>query len=238
MKIITLLTDFGDYYAAQIKGILAKSDAKIIDITHNIRPHRNSLFIGAYVLKNSANKFPKGTVHLAVVDPGVGSRRTPIAIKTKSYWFVGPDNGLLAPAAESDGIKDIFVINLKTKSKTFHGKDIFAPAAMEILKGNKKFLQKTKDYAQLDMSRKAFVNRFGNIELPISDEIISVNGRAIKNYSTYSDADFGEIFSVLDSRGLRELASREGNAFRKLGKNLVVKTKSRVYKFDIVRLGI
>mgnify|MGYP001576165572 CR=1 FL=1 len=239
MKIVTLLTDFGDYYAAQLKGVLSGSSAMIIDITHSIRPHRNSVLVGAYILRNAANKFPKGTVHLAVVDPGVGSKHAPIAIRTKNYWFVGPDNGLLAPAAESDGIKGIFSINLPAKSRTFHGKDIFAPATLGILKGKKKFLQKTKDYyMQLDMSRKAFVNRFGNIELPISEEIMSVNGRTINNYSIYSDADFREVFSVLDSRGLRELASREGDAARKFGSKLVVKTKIRVYKFDVVRLGV
>jgi len=235
MKIITLLTDFGDYYGAQIKAILAKS-ANTIDITHNIRPH--SIFAGAYVLKNTTNKFLKGTVHLAIVDPGVGSKRAAIAIKTKNYWFIGPDNGLLAPAAESDSIKNVFIINLKAKSRTFHGKDIFAPAALEILKGNKTFLQKTKNYMHLDLSKKAFVNRFGNIELPIKDKIISVNGKAIRNHSTYSDADFGEIFSVIDSRGLHELASRNGNAARKFGKKILVKTRNKNYKFDLIKLGV
>lgn len=234
--IITLLTDYGDFYAAQIKGILAS--AQVIDITHDIRPHKNSVFAGAYILRHSADKFPKGTIHLAVVDPGVGGKRAALAIKTKNYWFVGPDNGMLAPAAESDGIKEIFTINLAVKSRTFHGKDIFAPAAVQLLKGNRKFLQKTKDYARLDLNNKAFVNRFGDVELPIKDEIVSVNGKAIKNYSTYSDAQHGELFSVIDSRGLRELAVREGNASRKLGSKLAVRTKSKTYNFDVIRLGV
>ena len=238
MKIITLTTDYGDFYAAQIKAVLVGNNVSIIDITHDIRPHKNSVPVGAYILKHTADKFPNSTVHLAVVDPGVGGKRKAIAIRTKNYWFVGPDNGLLVPAAEQDGIKDIFVINLKAKSMTFHGKDIFAPAALEILKGNRKFLQRTKDYVQLQLDNKAFVNRFGDVELPIKDEIVSVNGRSIKNYGTYSEADFGEIFSVIDSRGLREIARREGNAARKFGNKLVVKTKNKIYNFDVIRLGV
>ncbi len=239
MKIITLLTDFGDFYAAQIKAVLVGNNVSIIDITHNIRPHKNSVLAGAYILKHAAGKFPKGTVHLAVVDPGVGGKRAPIAIKTKNYWFVGPDNGLLASAAENDGVKDIFVISLKGEiSKTFHGKDVFAPATLEILKGNRTFLQKTKDYMRLNLDNKAFVNIFGDIELPIKDEIVSVNGRSIKNYGTYSEADFGEIFSVIDSRGLRELARRGGNAARKFGNKIVVKTRNKTYNFDVIRLGV
>ena len=134
MKIVTLLTDYGDYYAAQIKGILSKDNINIVDITHDIRPHKNSVFAGAHILKNAANKFPPGTVHVAVVDPGVGSERQAIAIKTNNYWLIGPDNGVLAPAAEDDGIKDVFLINISSKSMTFHGKDVFAPAALEIIK--------------------------------------------------------------------------------------------------------
>ena len=234
--IITLLTDYGDFYAAQIKGIL--TSAQTIDITHDIRPHKNSVYAGAYILRHAADKFPKGTLHMAVVDPGVGGKRTALAIRTKNYWFVGPNNGLLAPAAESDGIKDIFTINMKTESRTFHGKDIFAPAAVQLLKGNRKFLQKTKDYVRLDLNNKAFINRFGNIELPIKEEIISANGTAVKNYSTYSDAQHGELFSVIDSRGLREIAVREGNAHRKLGSKIVVRTKNKSYNFDVIRLGV
>jgi S-adenosylmethionine hydrolase len=238
--IITLLTDYGDFYAAQIKGVLAgnKNNISIIDITHDIRPHKNSVLIAAYILRHAADKFPKGTIHMAVVDPGVGGKRAALAIRTKNYWFVGPDNGLLAPAAESDGVKEIFTINLAAKSRTFHGKDIFAPAAIGILKGNRKFLQKTKDYVRLDLNNKAFVNRFGNIELPIKEEIISVNGMAVKNFSTYSDTQDGEIFSVIDSRGLREIAAREGNASRKLGSKITVRTKSKTYNFDVIRLGV
>ncbi len=237
MRTVTLLTDFGNYYAAQVKGVLAGA-ADIIDITHDVRPHKDSVIASAYMLSNIANKFPKGTIHIAIVDPGVGSQRQALAIETKNYWFIGPDNGLLVPAAEKDGIKQVFSISIAPQSRTFHGKDVFAPAAVEILKGNAKILKKTKNYYKLDLNNKAFINRFGNVELPISDEIIAVNGRGIKNYNTYSEAEDGELFSVIDSRGLRELAVRESSASRKLGKKITVRTKKKLYSFDLVRLGV
>ena len=109
MKLITFLTDFGSNssYVSQMKGVaLSITDAKIIDITHDISPH--NIKEGAFVLRSSIPFFPIGTVHVAVVDPGVGTSRRGIVITTPSQILVGPDNGLLIPAAKSLGSFTVF----------------------------------------------------------------------------------------------------------------------------------
>jgi S-adenosylmethionine hydrolase len=140
--IITITTDYGlrDPYVGILKGVIHSiaPSAYIIDLVHNIDPF--DIAGGAYIIASSYKEFPEGTVHMVVVDPGVGSSRRPIAIVTKRYYFVGPDNGVLTPAAESDGVEA--AINLdrpeyyrKPVSHTFHGRDIFAPIAAYLAVG-------------------------------------------------------------------------------------------------------
>src|SRR3990170_7220355 len=109
---ITLTTDFGlkDPYAAEMKAVILGicPNAVIVDITHEIA--KFNIRMGAYVLASAVPYFPKGTIHVAVVDPGVGTQRRPIMIQTKQGFFVGPDNGLLILAAENQGIKRIYAI--------------------------------------------------------------------------------------------------------------------------------
>lgn len=241
MKIITMTTDFGDYYAAQMKGVLFREEIAVVDICNSIKPDKNAMDVAAYLLLHAADKFPTGTVHIAIVDPGVGSGRKALAIETERYWFVGPDNGILAPAAEKDGIKSVHEIDsslFENVSRTFHGKDLFAPAALGLLKGDTSMLRKTEHWQSLDLSTKAFINRFGNIELPVSEEIVSVNGIAVKNYETYTDAGSSELFSVIDSRGLRELAVRSGRAADTFSGSVTVKTKSGEHCFELIELGV
>jgi S-adenosylmethionine hydrolase len=134
--VITLLTDFGydSYFVPSMKGVILSlnPEAVIIDITHSI-PQFN-VHRAAFTLWASYKYFPKGTIHVVVVDPGVGTSRRAIAIKTRNYYFVGPDNGVLMMAAEDDGIIDIRAIENRdfmrpVVSSTFHGRDIFAPVA-------------------------------------------------------------------------------------------------------------
>lgn len=140
-KIITFLTDFGlrSNYPAQMKATaLSITDAQIIDITHNVTPH--NITEGAFLLKNTIQYFPIGTVHVAVVDPGVGTKRKGIVIVTPKEVFVGPDNGLMIPAAETQKNYQVFEITnkklmLENISNTFHGRDIFTPVAAHILNG-------------------------------------------------------------------------------------------------------
>jgi S-adenosylmethionine hydrolase len=141
-KLITLTTDFGlaDPYVAEIKAVILgiNPSVKIVDISHQIE--KFNIRMGAYVLAAAAPYFPKGTTHAAVIDPGVGTKRKPILIETKSSFFIGPDNGVLALAAEKQEIKRVYEIAnpkymLPKVSTTFHGRDIFAPAAAHLSKG-------------------------------------------------------------------------------------------------------
>lgn len=141
-KIATLTTDFGlkDPYAAEMKAVILSicPMATIVDITHEVEKFNARM--GAYILASAAQYFPKDTIHVAVVDPGVGTQRQPILIQTKQGLFVGPDNGVLVLAAHKQEIVEIRQIAnrkfmLPKVSNTFHGRDIFAPVAAYLLIG-------------------------------------------------------------------------------------------------------
>ncbi|HZH32056.1 MAG TPA: SAM-dependent chlorinase/fluorinase [Pyrinomonadaceae bacterium] len=134
--LVTLLTDFGtaDYFAGALKGAILSVNprARIVDITHEIPAH--DIRAGAFTLLAAYESFPPGAIHLAVVDPGVGSARRPLLIATQNYFFIGPDNGLFSYACERE--RDVRVYHLMNEqffrapvSRTFHGRDIFAPVA-------------------------------------------------------------------------------------------------------------
>jgi S-adenosylmethionine hydrolase len=142
MSIITLLTDFGveDAYVGTIKGVIltVNPSAKIVDITHQIDPQ--DLIEAAYVIKSSYRYFPKGTVHVIVVDPGVGSDRAIVALEMMGHIFLAPNNGVLTLIMDEGRIDSITQIEnshyfLEPLSKTFHGRDIFAPVGAHISKG-------------------------------------------------------------------------------------------------------
>lgn len=143
-SIITLTTDFGakDPYVAEIKAVILSinPDAEIVDVTHEVE--KFSTRMAAYVLACATPYFPKGTVHMVVVDPGVGTKRHAILIQTRRGFFIGPDNGVLALAANNQGIEHIFDIKnrklmLPRISNTFHGRDIFAPVAAHLINGTR-----------------------------------------------------------------------------------------------------
>jgi hypothetical protein len=140
--IVTLTTDFGmkDPYVAEMKAVILdiSPDATIIDVSHKIE--KFNIRMGAYVLASVSPYFPKGTIHVAIVDPGVGTTRRPILIQTKHSYFVGPDNGVLALAARNEEIEHMRRITnqklmLPKISSTFHGRDIFAPTAAHLANG-------------------------------------------------------------------------------------------------------
>jgi S-adenosylmethionine hydrolase len=144
MRVVTLLSDFGlgDGYVAQMKGTILENcpDATVVDISHEIERH--NIPMGSFILETSAPYFPKGTIHVAVVDPGVGSARKAIVIECNAGLLIGPDNGLMARASEKLGLKSIYEIRekefqRKPVSSTFHGRDIFAYAAGLIASGRK-----------------------------------------------------------------------------------------------------
>ncbi len=141
-RIITLLTDFGtkDYFVAEMKAVILSinPNVEIVDITHEVEKY--NILNASFILACAYKWFPKGTVHVVVVDPGVGTKRRAIVVESKNYYFVGPDNGVLMMASLRDGIKRVVEITnkkymLERISTTFHGRDIFAPVAAYISKG-------------------------------------------------------------------------------------------------------
>ena len=250
MKILTFLTDFGlkNSYVAQMKGVaLSLTDAKIVDITHQITPH--NILEGAFVLRSSAPYFPSGTVHVAVVDPGVGTDRKGIVITTPTQILVGPDNGLLIPTAQHLGDFVVYEIQnqnllLKSISNTFHGRDVFTPVAVHILNGIlfEEIGPIIKDYKTLDLGKTEILNRriigkiiyidsFGNIITNIDGDILKKHfefNKKIKIYinrkrreipfvRSYGFANKGELLGTIGSSNLFEISINQGNAKKQLG---------------------
>ena len=191
MKVVTLLSDFGlrDGYVAQMKGVILEKcpDAKIIDISHDVERH--NIPMGSFLLETTAPYFEKGSLHVAVVDPGVGSERKPIVIECKSGIFLGPDNGLMARASERLGGGSIYWIKeeefyRQPISNTFHGRDIFAHAAGLLAAGRRpeEVGPRISDFKKLNLSAPSFVGRtlkgqalhvdgFGNIITNIPESL-------------------------------------------------------------------
>jgi S-adenosylmethionine hydrolase len=187
-NLITLLTDFGtrDAFVAGMKGMILKTNpqAQLVDITHEIAPQ--DIWEGAFTLQNAYAQFPKGTIHLAVVDPGVGGGRRPIIVVTESYYFVGPDNGLFSliyQEAERLRVHHITAAHYfsHTTSATFHGKDVFGPVAGWLTKGipSGHFGDEITDFVKLNVptakrtdrtieGHVVHIDRFGNLITNIS----------------------------------------------------------------------
>jgi len=181
--IITLTTDFGvkDAFVASVKGVILKVNpqAQIFDISNDISPQ--DIWEAAFTLRTAYSHFPKGTIHLAVVDPGVGSGRKPIIVVTESYYFVGPDNGLFSLIyLEAERIRVHHITSthyfLPNPGPTFHGRDIFAPVAGWLAKGipSGNFGEEITDYVKLNIPAPKItpnsveghivhIDRFGNI---------------------------------------------------------------------------
>src|SRR3954469_15734453 len=156
--LITLLTDFGtaDYFVGAMKGVILSinGDARIVDLTHEIPPH--DIMSGAFTLAAACRNFPAGTIHVAVVDPGVGSARRPILVSSRHQLFVGPDNGLFSFIYQDEADKRVIHLTNESffrrpVSATFHGRDVFAPVAAALSKGvaPEEFGPAIKDYVRL-----------------------------------------------------------------------------------------
>jgi len=247
---LAIITDFGyrDHYVGAMKGVIASiaPAAAVIDLTHGIPAQ--SIIAGAIALRESWRYFPRRTVFLAVVDPGVGTARVPIAIETRiGARFVGPDNGLLWLAANQAGIKRAVKLTsprhrLTHVSATFHGRDIFAPAAANLWRGTPiSALGPAVDASSivsLDLplpvesprevrGEVIYVDGFGNlvsnIDRPTAEQLgtrfrhksLSVRikrGAAMRIFDAYGDAPKGAPLAIFGSFGLLEVAIRDGNA--------------------------
>jgi hypothetical protein len=158
MHVITLLTDYGlrDSYVAEMKGAILRinPDVALIDISHSVDSY--DVREGAFHLARSVNYFPDGTIHVAVVDPGVGGKRSSLIFKTSKGYLVGPDNGLLAPAAERLGVKKVYRITDRSLlpervSDVFDGRDTFGPIAAYLSRGEqpRSFGPETNEYMKI-----------------------------------------------------------------------------------------
>lgn len=261
---IAILTDFGyrDHYVGVMKGVIASiaPKATIIDITHGVPPQ--SIVAGAIALGESWRFFPKRTIFLAVVDPGVGTARAPIAVETRAgARFVGPDNGLLSIAAEAAGVRHVVRLEsprfrLAKTSSTFHGRDIFAPAAAFIARGTPlaslgpaigsiQPLKLPKPAISLDRVRGEviYIDGYGNLVANITRESIArltasfpgkpvsvriENGASMKIFNTYGDAPAGTILATFGSFELLEIAVRDGSAAERFGCGLGATVVARV----------
>lgn len=244
MTIVTLTTDFGSLYPAAMKGVILAIDpqAAIVDITHSI-PHAD-IRAGAFALYSVVDYFPKGTVHVAVVDPGVGTGRNSIVISSGGQFFVGPDNGLMVPAAlKLGGIQVYRITNeelLEKASATFHGRDIFARIGAFLAGGMQpeKMGERTDDYVRLDFGNVElegnsvsgeviYIDDFGNMitNIPaatVSDlvrfgETVKLAGRNMPFMRTYGLVEEGEVLALIGSHGFFEIAVNRGSAASLLG---------------------
>ncbi len=247
MRLVTLLSDFGSTspYPAEMKAALAaQCEALIIDITHDVPPH--DVRTGAYLLRAVARHTPAGTVHVAVVDPGVGTGRRALILVAGGQSFVGPDNGLLLPAARGVGTPRAFAITTPRlirdlPSATFHGRDLFAPAAGLLASGTpvEAIGAPAPNVIDLELGqgRRAeralrghvlYVDAFGNVITDIPSDLLPPEGRQLDVQvgarrargtvrSTYGDAARGALVVVAGSDACIEIAVREGRAARRLG---------------------
>jgi S-adenosylmethionine hydrolase len=246
--IVTLTTDFGlaGPYVAAMKGILLEKvpGAQIVDVCHTISPQ--NILEGAFMLAAIVDAFPPGTVHLAVIDPGVGTERRLIAVTLAEHWFVLPDNGLITGVAcgrHPAGIWEITnpAIARPTISPTFHGRDILAPAAAHLLREGDpaelgpvrtRFIKLRNFEPAVDgnglvgevLFRDAFGNLITNIagsrlgDAPASDWLIEVAGSRVEGLvRTYGDCPSGTLVALVGSSGWVEIAVVNGDAAGRLG---------------------
>ena len=228
--IITLLSDFGSLYPAQMKGaILSRTrDAVLVDIAHDLPPQ--DVRAGAFALMAAARHFPAGTVHLAVVDPGVGTDRLGIVVEGGGHLFVGPDNGLLIPAAKSIGEPAAWMIAgslFEGAAPTFAGRDVFAPVAAALASGaapgsfGPRVAATDLEIGSAEISggmmeaEVVYVDGLGNVitnatEIPWENLILA--GRRLSRARTYADAGHDEPLITLGSHGFAEIAVNGGSA--------------------------
>jgi S-adenosylmethionine hydrolase len=241
--IITLLTDFGtqDPYVGMMKGVIAGicPDANVIDLTHEVPPH--DVRIGAFFLERARPYFPKGTVHLAVVDPGVGTSRGRIALVAGGQFFVGPDNGLLRLAARRYRAVALTRPSffLPRVSNTFHGRDVFAPAAAHLAQGaplshlgplKRRIVEipwpKPRRGKLGVVAEIISVDRFGNLITNLEPthwrsirhpRLSAGEFTSTKLSKSYEAVRKGEIVLVFGGYGLLEIAARNASAAKVLG---------------------
>ena len=247
---IVLITDFGlkDEYVAEMKASIKyiEPSVEIIDLTHFVET--GNIKHGQFFLKYSYKFFPKNTIFVAVIDPGVGGRRKEIAVRLEDRWFIAPDNGLLGfaenyTAYKIKGVKNPITNDIAT---TFHGRDIFAPAAAYLYQGRGEFFEKIE---KIDCSIKIkeintlsektgevlHIDKFGNVITNISNSLfekikISISGKEISEFASSFEEGLEkgfEVFITKGSKGLLEIVSfkRDASEILKtsIGEKIIIK---------------
>lgn len=239
-KTIALLTDFGtrDFFVGAMKGVILSinENINIVDITHEIPPQ--DIRSASFTLRACYAEFPEKTIFVAVVDPGVGSDRRAILVKTEKYYFIAPDNGLLSfMFNEEQNFKVFEITNEKffryPVSKTFHGRDIFSPSAAHLSNGIEpnEFGNEIDDYIKFDEAKPErifedemqgeiiYIDHFGNLitnlkkeELP-GDFILEIGSKKIETLKTYfAEAEKSEVFMIFGGAEFLEIAACEDSA--------------------------
>ncbi|HML17699.1 MAG TPA: SAM-dependent chlorinase/fluorinase [Bryobacteraceae bacterium] len=245
--LITLTTDFGtaDHFAGVMKGVILgiAPRARIVDITHEIAPY--AAMDAAFVIAQAWRYFPKRTIHVIVVDPGVGSARRPILAEAEGHFFIAPDNGVLSMIYEDAKTKVRVISNpkmmLNEVSRTFHGRDVFAPAAAHLARGvpAARFGKLIHDALRFSgwkpskISRNVSsgivlkVDRFGNLitnfhihafpEVRTRPFELRIGRERVHRLAlTFSEAELGELFMIVGSSGYFEIAANQASAAERL----------------------
>lgn len=247
ISVITLLTDFGDrdYFVASMKGVILgiNPQARIVDLSHHVPPQQ--IGAAAYLLKAAYHYFPDGTIHVAVVDPGVGTSRRPLIVSTSRYHFVAPDNGLLSHIYQDEFSVEVRQIEnrqyrLESEGTTFDGRDVFAPAAAWLTRGQQpgSFGRLVQDYVRLPIPEPrveakvltgqiVYVDHYGNLISNVgrfhlkelqgatrqSSVSVRVAGVTIEGLSgSYADGPKDGPGALINSNGQVEIFVRGGSA--------------------------
>ena len=234
--VITLLSDFGtaDGYVAEIMGVLCSlsPEATILDLSHDIPAHDTEF--ARLTVARYWRRFPPRTVHIVVVDPGVGSSRVGMAVESDGRFLVGPDNGVLSPALLLGNAKVVALPISAQASPTFHGRDVFAPAAAARANGvtlealglphENPLIRRTKEAVRRDdgaiIGEVIAIDRFGNAITNLvgaRSGIVAAAGRPVPVRATYADVAAGAPVALTGSSGLLEIAVRDGGATTVLG---------------------
>lgn len=234
--VITLLTDFGtaDGYVGEMKGVLVSRapDAVLVDITHEIAPQ--DVEAARLTLARVWRRFPPGTVHLVVIDPGVGSDRAALAVSSDGRMLVGPDNGVLSPALLVHDTRAVTLAVPPGASASFHGRDVFAPAAAALAAGASleslgmpamhPVVRRTPEPRRLGdgtvVGEVIGVDRFGNAItnlVGLRPGVVELGTTVLAVRRTYADVLVGVPLAIVGSSGLIEVAVRDGNGARHFG---------------------
>jgi S-adenosylmethionine hydrolase len=242
--VVALLTDFGtrDPFVGVMKAVIVSRcpEATILDVTHDIEPQ--AVAEAAFWLSRSFRWFPKRTVFVAVVDPGVGTERYPVVATAHDRVFVGPDNGILSACLDGDPgaathVIDVARLGLGVPSRTFHGRDVFAKVAAELCAGRLEpalvgpslavpapsclplAARRGKEISGEVVTVDRFGNLITNIELDAShgESTVQLNDLVLALLGTYADVPVGAYVALVNAFGVVEIGKRDGNAAAALG---------------------